>query len=216
VKNKSLGLIILATWLSASPARAATFYDYNVDFVLGTGTITGTIQTNCDACILNSNSEITSWSFTASDGTNINSSESTLSISVPGPTNVIQATPTGIFTLSNATSGGSIEFCDSADCFDILNFFHSPPQPLPTFSIRWTESGQTPYEFSTNFPIGGAAPVVQIATLVDIVACSEGNLCVTAPAPTPLPATLPLFAGGLGFVGYLTRRKKRAQAMAAA
>jgi hypothetical protein len=26
---------------------------------------------------------------------------------------------------------------------------------------------------------------------------------------TPLPATLPLFAGGLGFVGYLTRRKKQ-------
>jgi hypothetical protein len=25
---------------------------------------------------------------------------------------------------------------------------------------------------------------------------------------TPLPATLPLFAGGLGFVGFLTRRKK--------
>jgi hypothetical protein len=33
---------------------------------------------------------------------------------------------------------------------------------------------------------------------------------------TPLPATLPLFAGGLGFVGYLTRRKKRVQAVAAA
>jgi hypothetical protein len=33
---------------------------------------------------------------------------------------------------------------------------------------------------------------------------------------TPLPAALPLFAGGLGFVGYLTRRKKRAQAVAAA
>jgi hypothetical protein len=26
---------------------------------------------------------------------------------------------------------------------------------------------------------------------------------------TPLPATLPLFAGGLGVVGYLTRRRKR-------
>ena len=36
------------------------------------------------------------------------------------------------------------------------------------------------------------------------------------PPATPLPATLPLFAGGLGFVGYLTRRKKRnAQALAA-
>ena len=33
---------------------------------------------------------------------------------------------------------------------------------------------------------------------------------------TPLPATLPLFAGGLGFVGFLTRRKKRARAVAAA
>jgi hypothetical protein len=37
----------------------------------------------------------------------------------------------------------------------------------------------------------------------------------TIPSATPLPATLPLFAGGLGFVGYLTRRKKRTQAIAA-
>jgi hypothetical protein len=36
-------------------------------------------------------------------------------------------------------------------------------------------------------------------------------------SPTPLPATLPLFAGGLGFFGYLTRRRKRyASALAAA
>ncbi len=35
---------------------------------------------------------------------------------------------------------------------------------------------------------------------------------------TPLPAALPLFAGGLGFVGYLARRRKRSgkQALAAA
>ena len=39
---------------------------------------------------------------------------------------------------------------------------------------------------------------------------------ISETATTPLPATLPLFAGGLGFVGYLTRRKKRAQAVAAA
>jgi hypothetical protein len=30
-----------------------------------------------------------------------------------------------------------------------------------------------------------------------------------APTATPLPATLPLFAGGLGFVGYLARRRKK-------
>jgi hypothetical protein len=30
-------------------------------------------------------------------------------------------------------------------------------------------------------------------------------------AATPLPAALPLFAGGLGFLGYLTRRRKKHQ-----
>ena len=37
-------------------------------------------------------------------------------------------------------------------------------------------------------------------------------------AATPLPATLPLFVSGLGFVGYLTRRRKQSskQALVAA
>jgi hypothetical protein len=32
---------------------------------------------------------------------------------------------------------------------------------------------------------------------------------IELPTTTPLPATLPLFAGGLGFVGYLARRRKK-------
>jgi hypothetical protein len=35
-------------------------------------------------------------------------------------------------------------------------------------------------------------------------------------APTPLPATLPLFAGGAGLIGLLMRRRKKAAALAAA
>ncbi len=37
-----------------------------------------------------------------------------------------------------------------------------------------------------------------------------GNLSIAGPSlgSTPLPATLPLFAGGLGLVGYLSRRRK--------
>jgi hypothetical protein len=35
-----------------------------------------------------------------------------------------------------------------------------------------------------------------------------GTFSVSA---TPLPAALPLFASGLGFVGYLARRRKRAR-----
>jgi hypothetical protein len=33
-------------------------------------------------------------------------------------------------------------------------------------------------------------------------------------AATPLPAVLPLFAGGLGLVGFLSRRKKQKAAIA--
>jgi hypothetical protein len=32
---------------------------------------------------------------------------------------------------------------------------------------------------------------------------------------TPIPAALPLFAGGLGMLGFLARRRKRATAAAA-
>ena len=52
-------------------------------------------------------------------------------------------------------------------------------------------------------------------------ALNNGVVTATATtdvSATPLPAALPLFAGGLGFVGYLTGRKKRkaGQAIAAA
>jgi len=41
---------------------------------------------------------------------------------------------------------------------------------------------------------------------------SSGTLLdadLTLPEPTPLPAALPLFAGGLGFIGYLAKRRKK-------
>jgi hypothetical protein len=41
----------------------------------------------------------------------------------------------------------------------------------------------------------------------------EANFDVT---PTPLPASLPLFGGGLGFVGYLAKRRKRSATLALA
>jgi hypothetical protein len=38
---------------------------------------------------------------------------------------------------------------------------------------------------------------------------ADFSIEITDPAPTPLPAALPLFAGGLGLVGYLASRRKR-------
>jgi hypothetical protein len=44
---------------------------------------------------------------------------------------------------------------------------------------------------------------------------SEANLYGVDPVATPLPAALPLFAGGLGLVGMLARRRRK-DAVAAA
>jgi hypothetical protein len=65
----------------------------------------------------------------------------------------------------------------------------------------------------------GVKPIVVPELKFPVWAAPVGpDLTVTFDvSATPLPATLPLFAGGLGFVGFLTRRKKRnAQALAAA
>jgi len=54
---------------------------------------------------------------------------------------------------------------------------------------------------------GGGVPD---GSVIDLVNLTQGTALTT----TPLPATLPLFAGGLGFVGYLTRRREKAIAAA--
>jgi hypothetical protein len=220
MKLKLCGFVSLMALLAVSPARAITFYDYNVDFTIGTGAgsaeITGSIQTNCDACLLNSANFVTSWSFMAPDGSSINSSEpsAAITISVPGPTNLLEATPTGISTLANATSGGFFLFCgDASDCLTISNVFHSPPQPEPIFHLQWIEGGSPVYRFDTFY--NGSAPVIELATLADTVDC-VGNLCITTPAATPLPAALPLFVSGLAAMGLLSRRRKQESAAALA
>ncbi len=70
-----------------------------------------------------------------------------------------------------------------------------------------------------RFDVGFASPTDQFNGNVDDFTIGVNGMDTTfdfeAETATPLPATLPLFAGGLGFVGYLTRRKKRAQVVTA-
>jgi hypothetical protein len=67
--------------------------------------------------------------------------------------------------------------------------------------------------FPTTPPLGVAGAVWYSADADGNTLTASGGATIT-PAATPLPATLPLFAGGLGFVGYLTRRRKQAVAAA--
>jgi hypothetical protein len=149
MKLELSGCVTVLAPLAVSPAMAITFYEYNVDFTIGTGPgsaeITGSIQTNCDACELNAANFVTSWSFRAPDGSRINSSEpsAAITISVPGPTNLLQATPTGISTLADATSGGFFLFCgDASDCLTISNvFFTVRRNQCPSFTSNGLREG---------------------------------------------------------------------------
>jgi hypothetical protein len=90
----------------------------------------------------------------------------------------------------------------------------------PTNSNSFTVSNGkiTSALFYYTIPGGGYFEISSSASYRDLLlnfsdagVIEPGNYTTFTPvaATTPLPATLPLFAGGLGFVGYLARRRKR-------
>jgi hypothetical protein len=73
----------------------------------------------------------------------------------------------------------------------------------------------SPTEFNLYVDGGGAA--VSSDNSNNVNAEFRGDLSITQVSATPLPAAFPLFAGGLGVMGLLTRRRKRkVSALAAA
>ena len=147
MKKAFLGLLLVVAWLGSFPAYATT-YTYDVDYSFGLipadGEITGFITTSCDNCILTA-SNVLSWSFTASDGTSDSSSNPGSGINASG--NILQATPTGIYTVTNATLGGFFAFCSAianngSDCFSTAGLNVNdvkPDQAAAIWHIAWEE-----------------------------------------------------------------------------
>jgi hypothetical protein len=77
-------------------------------------------------------------------------------------------------------------------------------------------SGPTEHDvpFSLAYTAGSYDVYIELTSDPD----PDNSISLTGVSTTPLPATLPLFAGGLGFVGYLARRRKQSgkQALVAA
>jgi len=209
MKKAFLALMLIAAWSASFPAYATTYtYDVNYSFTTTGGDVTGFITTSCDNCVLTA-SNVLSWSFTASDGTSGSSSNPGSGISATGMT--LEATPTGIFTLTDATVNGSLRFCsdianDGADCFptaglDVGNNFHGGSQPFPFWHISWEEISSAQGIFSTD---GGASgdvfPVIEIAS-------------AAVPEP-PVWAMMIVGFAGFGFAAH--RRQRRAAHVRAA
>jgi hypothetical protein len=81
------------------------------------------------------------------------------------------------------------------------------------------ESGLSGNDASTPFSLAyaGGTSGTTYDVFIDDAVDPTVDVRLTGISSTPLPAALPLFAGGLGFVGYLGRKKRKAgQALAAA
>ena len=206
MKNALFGLLLIMAWLAGFPASATTYtYDVDYSFTTVPGEVTGFITTSCDNCVLTA-SNVPSWSFTANDGTSGSSSNPGSGINASG--DILEATPTGIFTVTNATVGGFFAFCsdianNGSDCFktaglNVDNIFHSPPQPVPTWHISWEENSSAEGIFSTDGEAqdsgsGFVFPAIEIASL----------------AAVPEPPVWAMMIVGLAGCGFAANRRRR-------
>jgi hypothetical protein len=105
MKSKLLGLMALFPFLGLSPANATT-YNYNVNFTLGSATITGTIATDCDNNCALVGTDFGAWSFTLPGIGTITSSLGTGLFDTP---TFLTASSTGI-SFNGTGNGGPVTF----------------------------------------------------------------------------------------------------------
>jgi hypothetical protein len=145
-------------------------------------------------------------------------------------------TATGSFTLDLTTSTlSNIDITTSTDgdlgttytqgvftngpgTFD---FFAGLPFEGDSFDIVLSDTlTGTNLASPTSFTIASGTDSIFFAPVCGLVPCDgrivAGGSLDEVPAATPLPAALPLFAGGLGMVGLLSRRRKQKADAAAA
>jgi hypothetical protein len=131
-------------------------------------------------------------------------------------------------TFGDSTPGGTIVTFNPGDTYEdifdasstiwVLNFGLQTPD---TFFVQIYNPG---YESGDINPPGGYLYFVPDGSPYDVFVTltqpdppgatevTNGIPLDAPPSPTPLPATLPLFAGGLSLVGFLARRKRKAAA----
>jgi hypothetical protein len=155
------------------------------------------------------------------------------------------STPTNFFTASPAGSSGlsgrdptvtgilsvTLHFSEAGGVTGSLTetgIFEAKYGGSPLSGCTNSPSGDTDcivWNGASNTPTGSVilAATLSNGDIIDVDFYNAQDWDITPKIsfdldPTPLPATLPLFAGGLGFVGCLTRRRRQSakRALAAA
>lgn len=178
------------------PAQANSVYDYSFNTFSGevTGTITFASITGCSSnsvapfCTATS---VTVASFPA---------DSTAIGSYLPYDNSVSKFPNfvfGVVDVFNIDSSGKITFAEFVGC--TVSCFTTVPE-----LDLWFGAGEN---LNANFPCEGNCSTIITDDLGASVLEGADNISITA--ATPLPAALPLFAGGLGALGLLGWRRKR-------
>jgi hypothetical protein len=124
-------------------------------------------------------------------------------------TDVSSNQPIVLASTTAGSIGGPIQFQYAVNCPTCGNGT-SPPQLLSPITFDISSTGLSTASFTKN----GAG----LFFAADILGTNGNTGIVGAPTvttPTPIPAALPLFAGGLGVLGLLGWRRKRKAAAAA-
>jgi len=192
----SMGIVALVFTLS--PAHANS-YVYDVDFAIGAHTVTGEITTDINSGYLTS-TDISSWSFQLDNSNGFSSTGSNPVLVIDGADS-LSATSTSL--VFNVSGSNEILFCEGGA---------TPGSCQSTgyiLQLETTGDDTVLEDYCCKHPGGGGSLAGDSPTL------SSVQIATAAPAATPVPAALPLFASGLGALGLFGWRRKRKAALAA-
>ena len=138
---------------------------------------------------------------------------------------LVNGIATGVIGLDNHTSTlGQTIVLGNVNAGDKLTFFLVDANTGSTwYSNPVSNSDSTQHVYSANYdglnpPFGGGIPAGTYVGFEDLALVQGGDFDYNddsfvftnvSTSQTPLPATLPLFAGGVGLIGLLTRRRKQ-------
>jgi hypothetical protein len=193
--NKLIAIVALGLLVfGVGQAKASTMFGFSYSGTLGANSVSGSGTLF--------GTDLGSGTFLLTSGSGTSSEAGTLTLMTAGTyTNLLA--PTDNLTSDNLLTPGSNPTLSD---FGIVFSGSSLPSNSQFFNI-WGNSPNN-YTYFNNWD--GPFPAVHL-TLDNFTITNLGDVVAT-----PLPAALPLFAGGLGVIGLLARRKKRKAAPAVA